>query len=81
MGAQRRHSTKFIASGSQEAKETRYIAKKYFRLQEAADLFSIGVSKTRELAEDAGAVYKVDGMVLVNIELFEAHLETFRVWR
>ena len=24
MGAQRRHSTKFIASGSQEAKETRY---------------------------------------------------------
>ena len=32
MGAQRRHSTKFIAAGSQEAKETRYIAKKYFRL-------------------------------------------------
>lgn len=49
MGAQRRHSTKFIASGSQEAKETRYIAKKYFRLQEAADLFSIGISKTIQM--------------------------------
>lgn len=64
-----------------EAKETRYIAKKYFRLQDAADLFSIGISKTRELAEEADAVYKVDGMVLINIELFEAHLETFRVWK
>lgn len=81
MGSQRRHSTKYIASGSQEAKQTRYIAKKYFRLQETADLFSIGINKTRELAEEAEAVYKVDGMVLINIELFEKHLETYRVWR
>lgn len=77
----RRKDVKFVATGSQESKQTQYIAKKYFRLQEAADLFSIGINKTRELAEDAEAVYKVDGMVLINIELFERYLETFRVWK
>ena len=80
-GTSRKPKLKYVASGSQESKQTKHIAKKYFRLQEAADLFSIGISKTRELAEDAEAVYKVDGMVLINIELFEEYLETFRVWK
>ena len=60
MGAQRRHSTKFIASGSQEAKETRYIAKKYFRLQEAADLFSIGISKTIQMVPKVRLTWRAD---------------------
>ena len=31
-------------------------------------------------AKEAGAVYKIDKVVLVNCERFEKFLETFRVW-
>lgn len=79
MGMKRRTQVKMIAHGSEEEKLTRYISKKFFRLQECAELYSIGLNKTRELAEEAEAIYKVDGMVLVNIEIFEKYLETFRV--
>lgn len=81
MGTKRRSQIKMLADGSEESKLTRYIAKKYFRLQECAELYSIGLNKTRELAEEAEAIYKVDAVVLVNIELFEKYLETFRVTR
>ena len=79
MAAKSRSPIKMVPHGSDEEKLTKYIAKKYFRLQECADLYSIGLTKTRELAEEAGAIYKVDGMVLVNIELFEKNLELYRV--
>ena len=81
MGTKRRSQIKMLAYGSEESKLTKYIAKKYFRLQECAELYSIGMNKTRELAEEAEAIYKVDSLVLVNIELFERYLETFRVTR
>ena len=50
--------------------------KKFVRYKEGAELYSICQSKFEQLAKDAKAVYKV---VLVNCELFEKYLETFRI--
>ena len=32
-----------------------------------------------EMAKDANAIYKLDKLVLVNCDIFEEYLETFRV--
>ena len=47
--------------------------------KEGAQLYSMSQSKFERLAKDANAIYKVDKLVLVNCELFEQYLETFRV--
>lgn len=57
---------------------TKLNAKKYVRYQEGAEKYSLGVSKFMELAKEAKAVYKVDKIALVNCEIFEKYLETFR---
>lgn len=58
------------------AKEMR---KKYLRYKEAADYYSISQTKFMRMAKDAGACYKIDKVVLVNCELFEQYLETFKL--
>lgn len=42
-------------------------------------MYSICQSKFEQMAKDAGAVYKLDKVVLVNTEIFEEYLETFRI--
>lgn len=54
------------------------VVKKYVRYKEGAELYSIGLTKFQELAKEAKAIYKIDGIALVNCELFEKFLETFR---
>lgn len=56
---------------------TRKMAKKFVRYKEGAELYSMGLSKFQQLAHEAKATYKVDKLVLVNIEKFERYLETF----
>lgn len=51
--------------------------KKFVRYNEGAQLYSMGVCKFRQLAHEAGAVYKVDKITLVNTEKFEKYLEGF----
>lgn len=53
--------------------------KKFVRYKEGAELYSICQSKFEKLAKEAKAIYKVDKVVLVNCELFEKYLETFRI--
>lgn len=38
-----------------------------------------GLSKFQELAKDAKACYKVGQLVLVNTEILDEYLETFRI--
>ena len=52
--------------------------KKFVRYKEGAEKYSLGLTKFQELAKEAKAVYKVDKIVLVNCEIFEKFLETFR---
>ncbi len=51
--------------------------KKFVRLDEGAALYSIGLNTFRDIARDAGAIYRVKRIVLVNTELIDEFLETF----
>lgn len=52
---------------------------KFVRYAEGAKMYSMGVSKFMQLAKDAKACYKVNQMVLVNVEIIDKYLETFRI--
>ena len=52
--------------------------KRFVRYKEGAEMYSMCQSKFEKLAKDANATYKVDKLVLVNCDIFEAYLETFR---
>jgi len=56
------------------------LSKKFMRLKEAAEYYSISVGKVRQLAQEGEAVYKIDKVVLVNTELLDKYLETFKIW-
>jgi hypothetical protein len=53
--------------------------KKFVRYSEGAKAYSMGLSKFQELAKDAKACYKVGQLVLVNTEILDKYLETFRI--
>ena len=55
------------------------IKKKFVRYKEGADLYSMSQSKFEQMAKDVGAVYKLNKLVLVNREVFDDYLESFRL--
>lgn len=55
-------------------------ARKFIRYKEGAASYGMGLSKFQQLAHEAKAVYKIDGIVLVNLELFDKYLEGFRLY-
>ena len=62
-----------------DVETTKKMEKKFVRYQEGAELYSLGLTKFQELAKEAKAVYKIDKVVLVNCEILDQYLETFRV--
>ena len=62
-----------------QIERTKMNAKKFVRYQEGAEKYSLGLTKFQELAKEAKAVYKIDKVALVNCEIFERYLETFRI--
>ena len=65
-----------VNPGTVKVKET---PRKYMRLTEASKYYGIGLTKFRDLLRESGAMYRVDGMILVNLDRFDEYLETFRV--
>ena len=61
-----------------DVEQTKQYAKKFVRYKEGAEMYSLGLTKFQELAKEAKAVYKIDGIALVNCEIFEKFLESFR---
>lgn len=53
--------------------------KKFVRYKEGAELYSMGQTMFEKMAKEAKATYKVGKMVLVNCEIFEEYLETFKI--
>ena len=53
--------------------------KRLVRYKEGAEMYSMGMNKFQALAKDAGAILKIDRMVLVDLDTFDQYLETFRV--
>ena len=61
-----------------DAEKAKKDARKFVRYQEGADRYSLGLTKFKELAKDAGAIYKIGKIALVNCEVFERYLELYR---
>ena len=53
--------------------------KKFVRYAEGAELYSMSQKRFEKLAKEADACYKMDRMVLVNIDRVDEYLESFRI--
>lgn len=49
--------------------------KKYVRYNEGAELYSMGIHGFMDLAKEAGAVRKVRGVCLVNLDIINEYIE------
>ena len=56
----------------------KYGGKKFVRYEEGAKLYSMGLHTFQDLAKEAGAIDHVKRIVLVNTELIDQFLETFK---
>lgn len=52
--------------------------KKYVRYEEGAILYSLGINSFRQIAQDAHAIVRLKRIALVNIEVLDGYLESFR---
>ena len=62
---------------SEIREDARKLRRQYLRYKEAEVIYSMSHKKLLELADKAGAIYRVDGFVLIEREIFERFLETF----
>ena len=53
--------------------------KRFVRYPEGAEMYSMSLSKFHQIAKDAKACYKVNQLVLVNLDILDEYLETFRI--
>jgi TnpA family transposase len=60
-------------------KEAEENTKKFVRYREGSKMYSMGISKFQEIAKKAGAIYKINQMVLVNTEILDHYIEKFKV--
>lgn len=61
-----------------EIKEgARKLRKKFLRYREAEIIYSMQHKKLLELADRAGAIYRMEGTVLINRDIFDEFLEQF----
>lgn len=62
-----------------EGKKVEKIKKRFVRYKEGAELYSMSERKFMDLAKDAKATYKINQVVLVNCDILEEYLESFRI--
>lgn len=53
--------------------------KRIVRYPEGAEMYSMSLSKFQQLAKDAKACYKMNRLVLVNLDILDEYLETFHI--
>ena len=66
-----------ITSMKEVPEQLRKLRRQYLRYQQAEIIYSISHKKLFELASDAGAIYRIDGTVLINRDIFDTYLERF----
>ena len=52
--------------------------RRFVRLAQGAELYSMGLSSFRNIAREANATYRIRKIVLVDLDQIDAYLETFR---
>ena len=62
-----------------ERKKVDKIKKRFVRYSDGAELYSMSERKFMDLAKDAKATYKINQVVLVNCDILEEYLESFRI--
>ena len=60
--------------------QLRKLRRQYLRYQQAEIIYSISNKKLLELASDAGAIYRIDGTVLINKNIFDTSHKKV-IWR
>ncbi len=55
--------------------------KRLVRIKEAKEAYSIGSTKLREIARNAGAIIRIGSVTLYDLDTIDEYLETFRVPR
>ena len=53
--------------------------KRFVRYPEGAEMYSMSLSKFQQLAKDAKACYKMNRLVLVNLDILNEYLEIFHI--
>lgn len=53
--------------------------KRFVRYNVGAELYSMSQKKFERMAHEANAVYKLNQLCLVNLDIFDKYLETFRL--
>ena len=66
-----------LTSMKEVPEQLRKLRRQYLRYQQAEIIYSISHKKLFELASDAGAIYRIDGTVLINRDIFDDYLERF----
>ena len=51
----------------------------FVRYKEGAELYCMSQSKFERLAKDANAIYKINKLVLVNTDVLDEYMESFRI--
>lgn len=64
---------------SNEAERAKVFRRKYLRYKDAEVIYSMQHKKMLELADRAGALYRIDGYVLINRDIFDEYLEQFKM--
>lgn len=55
------------------------VIKRYIRIEEVAHEYGFSVEETEYIAKDAKACYKMNRLVLVNLDILDEYLETFHI--
>ena len=66
-----------MRSLSKAARETRDKRKQYVKYQEGAELYSMGVSRFKQMAHECESVIKVGKSAWVNLETFDKYFEKY----
>lgn len=61
-------------------KESKTVCKKRLvRYKEGAEMYSLGLNKFQAIAKDAGALIKIERVVLVDLDVLDQYIDTFRI--
>lgn len=57
--------------------KARGLRRQFLKYKDAEIVYSLTHRKLLEMADEAGAIYRVDGTVLINRDIFDEYLEQF----
>ena len=58
-------------------KRNRSLRRQFLKYKDAEIVYSLTHRKLLEMADEAGAIYRMDGTVLINRDIFDEYLEQF----